>query len=73
MTVLRSTVILVAISLVAAGCGGSDETKSSVSAKDRIAACLEQQPDATQGDCEGWEKDRQLGDDGKHQDHESMS
>lgn len=72
MTVRRSALLLVAISLVAAGCGGSDDKKSSVSAKDRIAGCLEQQPEATQSDCEGWEDEGQLDDNGTHQGHESM-
>lgn len=73
MTVRRSALLLVVLSLFAAGCGGGgDDKKSSVSAKDRVAACLEKQPEATERDCEGWEKDGQLDDDGTHKGHESM-
>jgi len=70
MTTRRSALVLAVVSLVAAGCGGggSDST-----AKERIAACLDKQPDATQSDCKGWEKDGKLADDGTHEDHESMS
>lgn len=74
MTTPRSAIILVAAGLIAAGCGGGDggDNKSSVSADDRIAACLDKQPDASESDCEGWEKDGKLADDGAHEDHESM-
>lgn len=65
----RVTTVIV-FGLVAAGCGGSDEG-SSVSASTRVERCLEQQPEATKSECEGWEKDGQLADDGTHQGHES--
>lgn len=69
----RAAIVLVAAGLIAAGCGGSDGggNKSSVSADDRIAACLDKQPDATQSDCEGFEKDGQLADDGTHENHKN--
>ena len=68
MITRRSILALATVSLVAAGCGGSDATS-----KERIAACLDKQPDATQSDCEGWEKDGKLNDDGTHQDHKKMN
>ena len=69
MITRRSVILLTIASLVAAGCGGggSDSTPEK-----RIAACLDKQPDATQSDCEGWEQDGKLGDDGVHEDHENM-
>ncbi|MCW2962474.1 MAG: hypothetical protein JWM90_2861 [Thermoleophilia bacterium] len=74
MTKRSSALLLVALSLVAAGCGGGggDDKKPAVTAKERIAACLEKQPEATQSDCDGWEAEDQLGDDGTHKGHESM-
>lgn len=66
----RITYVLV-LGLVAAGCGGSGDS-SSVSASTRVERCLEKQPEATKSECEGWEKDGQLADDGTHQGHDSM-
>lgn len=74
MTPRRSIIILAAMGLVATGCGGGDKDgeSGSVSAKDRVVACLERQPEATKSDCEQWEEDGQLDDDGTHRGHESM-
>lgn len=61
--------------LVAAGCGGGDDAggdgSSKVTAQQRIDGCLTQQPDATRAECEGWEQDGELRDDGVHKDHAS--
>lgn len=62
----RSAPLLVLLAaLIAAGCGGSDAT-----AEQRIERCLEKQPDATKADCEQWEEDGELDDDGTHRGHE---
>lgn len=71
MRVPATVVLLTSVTLLVAACGGSSEKKS-VSGTDRVAACLEQQPDATKTQCEGWEKDGQLADDGTHKGHDSM-
>lgn len=68
MSRIRLTAIL-AVGLVAAGCGGGD---SGVSASTRVERCLEQQPESTKAQCEGWEKDGELADDGTHERHEEM-
>ena len=70
MRTIQLILVLLAVSLVATACGGNDT--SSVSSSDRIAACLEQQPDATKTQCEGWDKDGKLKDDGTHENHDSM-
>lgn len=62
----RSTIVLVTV-LVAAGCGGSSST-----AKERIAGCLDKQPDATKADCKEWEQGGELDDDGTHKGHDDM-
>ena len=75
MTTRRSVLILAIVGLAIAGCGdGGDKSndKKAVTPKDRIASCLDQQPDATQSDCEGWEKDGMLSNDGTHKNHENM-
>ena len=67
----RLTPLLVLVlALVAAGCGGGSD--SEVSASTRVERCLEKQPEATKTECEGWEQDGQLNDDGTHQGHENM-
>ena len=58
--------LIALLSLVAAGCG------ETVSADQRIERCLSKQPDATKSECEAWEKDGQLRDNGVHEDHEDM-
>jgi hypothetical protein len=63
----RNIFVIGAAALVAAGCGGGGDSKAT--AKERIDGCLKKQPDATKADCEGWEKDGQLDDDGTHQGH----
>lgn len=63
----RSVLALVVFAVIAAGCGGSSATAS-----ERIDACVEKQPDATKSQCEGWEKDGKLNDDGTHVDHKKM-
>lgn len=75
MIIPRSAIFLVAAGVIATGCGDSDggDSESSVSADGRIAACLDKQPDATQSDCEGWEEEGKLADDGSHEDHQSMA
>ena len=65
----RSSILaIVPVVLIAAGCGGSSTT-----AKERVDACLKKQPEATKADCQAWEKDGQLGDDGAHKGHENMN
>lgn len=71
MRAIPPTLLLLG-ALLAAGCGGGDATTESSSPKQRIDACLEQQPDATRADCEEWEQDGQLADDGSHKGHESV-
>lgn len=72
MTLPRTAVMLVAISLVAAGCGGGgDSDDASATPEQRVERCLEKQPDATKSECEEWEKDGQLADDGTHQAHQA--
>lgn len=67
--------LLAAAALVAAGCGGGDDEgaggSSDVTPQQRIDACLTQQPDASRAECEEWEQEGQLGDDGVHEEHES--
>ncbi len=70
MRTVQMILVLLAAGLVVAACGGSDD--SSVTASERVSACLEQQPDATKTQCEGWEKDGKLEDDGTHKNHDSM-
>jgi hypothetical protein len=70
MRTIQLIIVVCAASFVAAGCGGGSD--SSVTGSERIAACLEQQPDATKTQCEGWEKDGKLEDDGTHKNHDSM-
>ena len=57
--------LVILLALLLAGCGGSD-----VSASQRIERCLDKQPDATKADCEGWEDEGELADDGTHEGHE---
>ena len=71
LAVFRTRIPIVVIAgLVAAGCGAGDG--SDVSASTRVERCLEKQPEATKSECEGWEKDGQLADDGTHEGHDSM-
>lgn len=76
MTVPRSWIATVVAALVAAGCGGGDGSSdgdgSTVTAADRVDRCLSAYPDATRSDCEEWEADGQLADDGTHEGHEDM-
>lgn len=65
----RFTAVVI-IGLVAAGCGGGGD--SDVSASTRVERCLEKQPEATKTECEGWEKDGKVEDDGTHVDHDKM-
>lgn len=71
-----ATVLVTAITgVLAAGCGGGDEEApfertSKVSGSERIELCVERYPDSTKADCEEWEADEQLGDDGSHREHE---
>ena len=65
-------VVLVS-SVVMAACGGGDQADGSTkTASQRVAACLEQQPDATKAQCSEWEADGTLADDGTHKNHDSM-
>ena len=64
ITSRRTPILMLATALVAAGCGGSD-----VSASVLVDRCLKKQPDATQSDCNKWQKDGKLNDDGTHEDH----
>jgi hypothetical protein len=64
--ILRRIAIVLLVAAAAAGCG------SSVSAKEQVKACVDKYPDATQADCQEWQKDGQLEDDGTHQGHENM-
>lgn len=56
---------MLAVAVLLAGCGGSDATP-----KQRIDGCLDRQPDATKAECEQWEEDGELDDDGTHKGHE---
>lgn len=68
-----STIIaLVTLSALLAACGGEDKTTEKVSASQRIEKCVSEYPDSTKADCEEWESDGQLDDEGKHKDHENM-
>lgn len=76
MTMRRPAIFLLTAvaSLMLAGCGQSDDKNTpTTTPKKRVAACLEQQPDATRSDCEAWEQDGMLAEDGTHEDHENMS
>lgn len=65
--------LLATTGLIAAGCGGGNsDSKSDVTPERRVELCLEQQPESTKTDCEGWEDDGQLANDGKHKGHDSM-
>jgi hypothetical protein len=57
-------VLLALFSVVGAACG------ETVSADQRVERCLGKQPDATKSDCEKWEKDGELRDNGTHENHE---
>jgi hypothetical protein len=70
MTARFRLAILPLLAVLVAGCGGGGE--SDVSASTRVERCLEKQPEATKTECEGWEKDGQLTDDGTHEGHDSM-
>lgn len=70
MTARARLVILPLLAILVAGCGGGND--SSVSASTRVERCLDKQPEATKTECEGWEKDGQLADDGTHEGHDSM-
>lgn len=63
-------VVLPLLAVLVAGCGGGGD--SDVSASTRVERCLDKQPEATKSECEGWEKDGQLADDGTHEGHDSM-
>ncbi len=72
-----SLLIALSIGLLGAGCGGGDgddaapiERTSKVSGAARIDACVEKYPDSTKAECEEWEADEQLGDDGSHREHQ---
>lgn len=69
---IRSAIVLTATAaLLAVGCGGEDEKEAGdVSASTRVERCVEEYPSSTKDECEDWERDGQLGDDGTHQDHE---
>lgn len=79
-TRISTTLALASIALLAAGCGGGDdggsddsaavERSSKVSGATRIEKCVEQYPDSTKAECEEWEADEQLADDGTHREHE---
>lgn len=66
------------LSIIATGCGGDSDgddsaavtRTSKVSGATRIERCIEQYPDSTKAECETWEDDEQLGDDGTHREHE---
>jgi outer membrane biogenesis lipoprotein LolB len=66
---IRQTLLIASTCLVLAGCGG--ETEESVTPQQRIDRCLQEQPDATQSDCEQWEADGELRDDGTHEGHDA--
>lgn len=57
-------IVLLATLLALAGCG------SSATPEQRVDRCLTGQPDATRADCEQWERDGELDDDGRHQRHD---
>lgn len=71
-----SLLIALSIGLLAVGCGGdTDDTApiertSKVSGAERIEACIQKYPDSTKAECEEWEADEQLADDGSHREHE---
>ena len=73
---IGSLLTIASLSLLVAGCGGSDgddapiERTSKVSGAERIDKCVEKYPDSTKAECEEWEDDEQLGDDGSHREHE---
>ena len=69
MTARVRLVILSLLAVLVAGCGGGGD--SNVSASTRVERCLDKQPDATKTECEGWEKDGQIADDGTHEGHDS--
>jgi hypothetical protein len=66
----RLAALLPLFAVLVAGCGGGGD--SSVSASTRVERCLDKQPEATKSECEGWESDGQLADDGTHEGHENM-
>ena len=70
MTARVRLVVVPLLAVLVAGCGGGGD--SNVSASTRVERCLDKQPEATKTECEGWEKDGQLADDGTHEEHDSM-
>jgi hypothetical protein len=70
MTARARLVVVPLLAVLVAGCGGGGD--SNVSASTRVERCLDKQPEATKTECEGWEKDGQLADDGTHEEHDSM-
>jgi hypothetical protein len=66
---VRFTVSIAVILLAAVFATGCGET---ISADERIERCLSKQPDATKADCEKWESDGQLKDNGTHEGHDNM-
>lgn len=72
---IGSLLAITALALLVAGCGGDSEEApivrtSKVSGQERIDKCVEKYPDSTKAECEEWEDDEQLGDDGSHREHE---
>lgn len=71
----RTLIVTIAATAIATGCGGGSSNggdSDEVTAKTRIERCVTAYPDSTVADCEEWESDGELDDDGKHQDHENM-
>jgi hypothetical protein len=57
-------VVILVAALLSSGCG------ETISADQRVERCLSKQPDSTKSECEKWEKDGELEDNGVHKEHE---